>query len=240
MFRFNSIIILFLLVGSHVLAQEALKVKELKLSNGMTVMLNEDHSQPQVFGAVVVKAGGKDSPNTGIAHYFEHIMFKGTDRIGTVDYAKEKVWLDSISIKYDELSQTKDEKRRLDIQKKINQLSKQAAQYAIPNEFNRLISLYGGSNLNAYTSFDETVFHNSFSPQYMEQWCLLNSERLLTPAFRLFQGELETVYEEKNRAADNFLRGVLQDALEHLFKGRPYAYPIIGSTENLKNPQLSE
>ncbi len=239
-FRLNTIVILFLLVGSHVLAQEALKVKELKLSNGITVMLNEDHSQPQVFGAVVVKAGGKDSPNTGIAHYFEHIMFKGTDRIGTVDYVKEKVWLDSISIKYDELSQTKDEKRRLDIQKKINQLSKQAAQYAIPNEFNRLISLYGGSNLNAYTSFDETVFHNSFSPQYMEQWCLLNSERLLTPAFRLFQGELETVYEEKNRAADNFLRGVLQDALEHLFKGRPYAYPIIGSTENLKNPQLSE
>ena len=71
----------------------ALKVSELKLKNGMTVWLNEDHSQPKVFGAVVVKAGAKDCPNTGIAHYFEHIMFKGTDRMGTTDYQAEKPWL---------------------------------------------------------------------------------------------------------------------------------------------------
>ena len=83
-----------------------LQVKEITLQNGMTVWLNEDHSQPKVFGAVVVKAGSKDCPDTGIAHYFEHIMFKGTDRMGTTDYIAEKPWLDSISAQYDLLSQT--------------------------------------------------------------------------------------------------------------------------------------
>jgi len=225
---------------SEAMAQDVLQVRELQLSNGMSVMLNEDHSQPQVFGAVVVRAGSKDSPNTGIAHYFEHIMFKGTDRIGTVDYEQEKVWLDSISAQYDALARTTDESQRLDIQKKINQLSREAAKYAIPNEFNRLTSLYGGSSLNAYTSTDETVFHNSFAPQYIQQWCWLNSERLLRPVFRLFQGELETVYEEKNRSADNWTRQVLEKIQAHLFGQQPYAYPVIGSTESLKNPKLSE
>lgn len=236
----ESVILLAFFAMVNVSAQDVLKVKETQLSNGMTVLLNEDHSQPKVFGAVVVRAGGKDSPNTGIAHYFEHIMFKGTDRIGTVDYEKEKVWLDSIAAQYDLLSQTKDDVQRMDIQKKINQLSREAAKYAIPNEFNRLISLYGGTGLNAYTSQDETVFHNSFSSQFMEQWCWLNSERLMKPVFRLFQGELETVYEEKNRSADNMMRQVMDKAMEVLFKDQPYAYPIIGSTENLKNPKLSE
>jgi predicted Zn-dependent peptidase len=211
-----------------------------KLSNGMTVWLNEDHAQPKVFGAVVVKAGAKDCPNTGIAHYFEHILFKGTDHIGTVDYDKEKPWLDSISARYDELAATKDAARRLQIQRDINQLSQRAADYAIPNEFGDLISTYGGTGLNAYTSLDETVFHNSFAPQYLSQWCQLNSERLLNPVFRLFQGELETVYEEKNMYADNMGREAVDHAQARLFDGTPYASTIIGSTENLKNPRLSE
>ena len=216
-----------------------LQVKELKLSNGMTVWLNEDHSQPKVFGAVVVKAGAKDCPNTGIAHYFEHIMFKGTDRIGTVDYQAEKPWLDSISAQYDLLSQTKDEAERSRIQQHINELSLKAADYMIPNEFNRLISKYGGSGLNAGTGLDMTYYHNAFLPQYMEQWCWLNSERLISPVFRGFQGELENVYEEKNRSADG-MGDIQEKVFGTIFKTQPYAYPIIGSTENLKNPRLSD
>ena len=224
---------------TSVAAYAQLEVKELKLSNGMTVWLNEDHSQPKVFGAVVVKAGAKDCPNTGIAHYFEHIMFKGTDRIGTTDYAAEKPWLDSISAQYDLLSQTKDETTRTRIQKHINELSIKAADYVIPNEYSRLISKYGGSSLNAGTGQDLTYYHNSFLPQFMEQWCWLNSERLMTPVFRGFQGELENVYEEKNRAADDM--GDVQDKIfKAVFKTQPYAYPVLGSTENLKNPRLSD
>lgn len=217
-----------------------LDVRELKLGNGLTVWLNEDHSQPKVYGALVVKAGAKDCPNTGIAHYLEHVLFKGTQKIGTIDYAAEKVWLDSISMKYNELSQTTDATRRLAIQHDISRLSQRAADYAIPNEFDRLISKYGGSALNASTSWDRTEYHNTFSPQFLEQWCELNSERMLNPVFRLFQGELETVYEEKNRAADNMITGALEHVMEAAFKGHPYQYPIIGSTENLKNPRLQD
>ena len=218
----------------------ALKVKEYRLENGLTVWLNEDHSQPKVFGAVVVKAGAKDCPDTGIAHYFEHMMFKGTDRIGTLDYESEKVLLDSIAMKYDELAMTEDTAARARLQKEINELSIRSSEYVIPNEFNRLISRFGGSGLNAATSYDATIYFNTFSPQYMVQWAEINSERLINPVFRLFQSELETVYEEKNMYGD-FIGGQVMDTLMARYFGpHPYAYPIIGSTKNLKNPRLTE
>ena len=231
-----------LLFASFLVAQSSspLQVKEIKLKNGLTVWLNEDHTQPKVFGAMVVKAGSKDSPDTGIAHYFEHIMFKGTDRIGTTDYTAEKIYLDSIAGKYDELSQTKEEEQRTGIQREINRLSIKAAQYAIPNEYSRLISRYGGTGLNAFTSYDCTVYLNTFSPQYFRQWAELNSERLIHPVFRLFQNELETVYEEKNMYNDNMVMNAIEKFSEHFFAPHPYSYPVIGSTENLKNPRLSE
>ena len=221
-------------------AQGAWDVQTLRLHNGFTVWLNVDHSQPKVYGAVVVKAGAKDCLNTGIAHYFEHLMFKGTDKIGTVNYEKEKPWLDSISHQYDLLAATSDAARRQAIQKHINALSVRAADYAIPNEFENLITRFGGTGLNAYTSFDETVFHNTFSPQYLPQWCELYAERFLSPVFRLFQGELETVYEEKNMYADNMLVQAAEAAQRYALAGTPYAYPIIGATDSLKNPRLSE
>lgn len=218
----------------------ALKVKEYRLENGLTVWLNEDHSQPKVFGAVVVKARAKDCPDTGIAHYFEHMMFKGTDRIGTLDYESEKVLLDSIAMKYDELAMTEDTAARARLQKEINELSIRSSEYVIPNEFNRLINRFGGSGLNAATSYDATIYFNTFSPQYMVQWAEINSERLINPVFRLFQSELETVYEEKNMYGD-FIGGQVMDTLMARYFGpHPYAYPIIGSTKNLKNPRLTE
>lgn len=218
----------------------ALQVHETELSNGMKVWLNVDHSQPKVFGAVVVGAGSVDCPDTGIAHYFEHIMFKGTPELGTVDYDSEKVYLDSISMKYDELSHTTDAAARKTIQHDINRLNIKASEYAIPNEFNRLTSLYGGSDLNAGTSYDFTFYHNTFSPQFIEQWCELNSHRLIHPVFRLFQGELETVYEEKNMYSDDPGSMMLEQITNKFFAGTPYAYPIIGNTENLKNPRQSD
>ena len=218
----------------------ALKVKEYRLENGLTVWLNEDHSQPKVFGAVVVKAGAKDCPETGLAHYFEQMMFKGTDRIGTLDYESEKVLLDSIAMKYDELAMTEDTAARARLQKEINELSIRSSEYVIPNEFNRLINRFGGSGLNAATSYDATIYFNTFSPQYMVQWAEINSERLINPVFRLFQSELETVYEEKNMYGD-FIGGQVMDTLMARYFGpHPYAYPIIGSTKNLKNPRLTE
>lgn len=221
-------------------AQSLLEVKTFTLDNGFTVWLNEDHTQTSVFGGIVVKAGAKDCPGTGIPHYFEHILFKGTDKIGTTDYVSEKLYLDSIAQQYDTLAITKNKAKRKKIQKEINRLSIAAAEYAIPNEFNTLISQFGGSGLNAVTSYDYTFYYNSFNPQYIHQWLELYSERLIHPVFRLFQSELETVYEEKNMYEDSDYTLALQEATKRFFTPHPYQYPIIGTTEHLKNPQLSE
>lgn len=216
-----------------------LQVHEHILSNGLTVWLNEDHSQPKIFGAIVVKAGAIDCPDTGIAHYFEHMMFKGTDKIGTVDYQAEKALLDIIAEKYDALADTRDARMREHLLQVINDLSVRAAEYVIPNEFDRLISRYGGTKLNAGTSYDYTVYFNTFAPQFIAHWAELNSERLQNPVFRLFQSELETVYEEKNMYSDFVGSQAVEKLTERYFHPHPYAYPIIGSNENLKNPRLS-
>ena len=237
----------FLLLGIAALAsllasaqENPLSVYQTELSNGMQVWINQDASQPVVYGAVVVRAGAKDCPDTGLAHYLEHLLFKGTEELGTVDYAAEKVWLDSIAACYDRLALTADDLERKAIQKDINRLSQKAADYAIPNEFDRLIARFGGTGLNAGTSYDYTYYYNTFSSQYLEQWAELNSHRMLHPVFRLFQGELETVYEEKNRAADNTLQTPLFEMIKEFSGSNPYSYQVIGSTENLKNPRLGE
>ena len=221
-------------------AQNPSDVKQAVLSNGMEVWLNEDHSQPIIKGSVVVKAGAKDCPDTGLAHYLEHLLFKGTEELGTVDYVAEKVWLDSIAVCYDLLAETAGQAERAALQKEINRLSLKAADYAIPNEFDLLTAAFGGTGLNASTSYDYTCYYNTFSPQYLAQWAELNSHRLLHPVFRLFQGELETVYEEKNRSADNTMQAPLFEMFKQFGEENPYSYPIIGSTENLKNPRLGE
>ena len=236
----QTFIFLILLFSTALLsAQNLLEVKTFTLSNGMEVWINEDHSLPKAYGAVVVKAGARDCPETGIAHYFEHIMFKGTEKIGTLDYAAEKPYLDSIAVLYDRLAEVP-EAERAAIQKEINRLNIAASRFAVPNEFNNLISTCGGSSLNAYTSNDVTVYHNEFVSAYFEQWAELNSERLINPVFRLFQGELETVYEEKNKNDSNEISAFAQMITAEGYKGTPYQYPVIGTTENLKNPRLSQ
>lgn len=213
-------------------------VKEFILHNGLTVWISTDSSDSKVFGQVVVRAGAKETPNSGVAHYFEHIMFKGTQRIGTVDFEQEAPILKEITKQYSKLQTAKNSAEREKVQSKINELNIEATKYAIPNDFNHLISKYGGSGLNAGTSYDYTLFYNSFSPQYLEHWCELNSERMIAPVFRLFQSELETVYEEKNMYSNNISTEPIQRIMERLAAPHPYRYPIIGSTEALKSPDI--
>lgn len=213
-------------------------VKEFILHNGLTVWISTDSSDSKVYGQVVVRAGAKETPNSGVAHYFEHIMFKGTQRIGTVDYEQEAPILKEITKQYSKLQTAKNSAEREKVQSIINELNIEATKYAIPNDFNHLISKYGGSGLNAGTSYDYTLFYNSFSPQYLEHWCELNSERMIAPVFRLFQSELETVYEEKNMYSNNISTEPIQRIMERLAAPHPYRYPIIGSTEALKSPDI--
>ena len=220
-----------------------LDVEIYTLENGLTVMLNEDRNETSVFGAVVIDGGGKRDPSdaTGIAHYLEHVLFKGTSKMGTTNYAKEKVYLDSIEVLYDELSKKEDKKTRLKIQRHINDLSLKASEYAIPNEFTRLIEGMGGTGLNAGTGYDFIYYFNSFPSAQIEKWVDLYSHRFLDPVFRLFQSELETVYEEKNRAMDNPFRVFNETSRKYFFKNHPYGQQtILGSVEHLKTPSLSK
>ncbi len=232
------------LVSIAVWAQQTgdnLNVQKFVLDNGLTVLLNEDHSEPKVYGAVVVKVGSKNDPEhaTGMAHYFEHIMFKGTDSIGTLDFAAEKVYLDSISMLYDVLNQTTDKNARQKLQIHINELSIKASEYAIPNEVDKLLKKYGGTQVNAFTSLDITAYHNVFPPNQLEKWMNIYAERFRNPIFRLFQSELETVYEERNMGADRMGGKMQENLLKTLFKKHPYHNPVVGTVEDLKNPSIS-
>ena len=220
-----------------------LQVEQYKLENGMTVMLNEDKEASGVYGVVIVKGGGKQDPSdaTGIAHYLEHMLFKGTTELGTVDFKKEKVYLDSIALLYDNLGLTKSEDKRLEIQKKINDLNLKASEYAIPNEFDRILEGMGGTGINAFTSNDVIAYFNQFPPHQIKKWLEVNSHRFINPVFRLFQSELEVVYEEKNRAMDNPFRKLIEEYFEHFWKKHPYGQQtVLGTVDHLKNPSLTK
>ena len=211
------------------------------LGNGMTVLLNDDHNESSVFGAIAVKGGGKQDPEdaTGIAHYLEHMLFKGTTELGTVDYETEKVFLDSIEILYDQLGTISNTDQRLSIQKEINDLNIKASEYAIPNEFDRLVESIGGTGVNAFTNDDMIVYISSFPGHQINKWLDINSHRFVEPVFRLFQSELEIVYEEKNRSMDNPIIKLIEEYLFNFFKKHPYGQQtVIGTVGHLKNPSL--
>ena len=239
----KTLLLLIALTGCSVMfAQMGLKVKTTYLDNGLKVVMCEDHSQPEIYGAVYVHAGSKNDPSdaTGMAHYFEHIMFKGTDRIGTINWEKEKVYLDSISLMYDRLHETDDPTVRNAIQHKINELSLASTDYAIPNEVDVILTQMGGKGLNAGTAYDQTMYYNTFPSNQLNKWMDVYVERFRNPIFRLFQSELETVYEEKNMYGDEPTNAFQEYLFKEAFGNHPYGRPIIGCTEHLKNPQPSK
>lgn len=238
----NLWLVIFLLNVSGIWAQE-IKVEQFVLDNGLTVYLSEDHSRPDIFGGVMVKAGGKDDPKgaTGMAHYQEHMLFKGTQNLGTTNWEKEKPIIDEIFRLYDELGKTTDEEERTLIQKKINKASLESAKYAIPNEMSNIINSMGGTNMNAGTGPDYTVFYNAFPSNQVDRWLDLYSHRFENPVFRSFQAELEVVYEEKNMYQDQFFSPILEKFNYHFFKKHPYGQQtLIGTAEDLKNPSLTK
>ena len=240
--RKTFILFLLLFASTCLFAQGELKTKTFHLDNGLKVVMCEDHSQPEIYGAVYVHAGSKNDPveATGMAHYFEHIMFKGTDRIGTTNWEAEKVFLDSIDLMYDRLHETTDVAERQAIQQKINALSQKSAEYAIPNEVDVILTQMGGKSLNAGTSYDQTMYFNTFPSNQLSKWMDVYVERFRNPVFRLFQSELETVYEEKNMYGDNPISAFQEYLFHEAFGEHPYGRPVIGYTEHLKNPQTSK
>ena len=213
-----------------------------QLDNGLTVYLWEDHDQPDVQGWTVTRAGSIDEPAnaTGLAHYLEHMLFKGTDRICALDWEKEKPLYEQIIALYDTLALTTDAKAREAVQLRINEVSLEAAKYAAPDEFSNLIQGIGGEGLNAFTAYDVTCYMNSFPSYQMERWLTLYADRLTNPVFRSFQAELENVFEEYNMYLDDNSTHSRNFIFGHLYKGHAYARDIIGYPEDLKNPKLRQ
>lgn len=211
-----------------------------KLENGLTVIVNEDSRTPSVFGSIVVKAGSVDEPAdaTGLAHYLEHMMFKGSKNLGTTDWEKESVHYQNIIELYDQLTKAPVEEREA-IQLKINEESLLAGQYTINNEFSNLIQAMGGTSLNAATSYDMTYYFNVFPSFLLKKWLTLQADRFENPVFRGFQAELETVYEEKNMYSDDSFQVLFEEFSRAMYgDNNPYARSVIGVTEHLKTPSL--
>lgn len=218
------------------------ELQSYKLQNGLTVILWEDHDQPDCEGYLVANAGSIDEPEefTGLAHYLEHMLFKGTDRIGALDWEKEKPMYDSIIALYDEYSDATDPKVRESLATKINEVSMRVAKISSTDDFSNLLELIGAEGVNANTAYDRTVYLNSFPASEMERWLTIFSDRLINPVFRSFQAELENVFEEYNMYANNPQSKIQNVMFEKIYEGHAYGRDIIGTAEHLKNPRLSK
>ena len=217
-------------------------LKAFKLKNGLSVYIWEDNTKSDVFGLVGVRTGAVNDPAeyTGLAHYLEHVMFKGTDKIGTLDWTTEEPIYQQIIAKYDEMADEADPVKKEAIGKEINELTIQAGKVSVSNEFSNLMESMGGKNLNAATGMDLTYYHNSFPAFQINKWLEISSQRFLNPVFRTFQSELEMVYEEYNRGQDNPWRVQYDFIQSKAYEGHPYSRSVLGLPEHLKNPRLSQ
>ncbi|WP_421497693.1 M16 family metallopeptidase [Flavobacterium columnare] len=219
------------------------KARFYTLKNGLTVILSPTNKDPRIQAYVAVKAGSKTDPatNTGLAHYLEHMLFKGTDKYGSLDWAKEQVELNKIDVLYEQYNKTKDEAQRKAIYKKIDSVSGVASKYAIANEYDKMMSAMGAQGTNAFTSFEQTVYTDDVPSSSIDKYLAVQAERFRNPVLRIFHTELEAVYEEKNRTLDNDGRKVFETLFSNLFQKHNYGQQTtIGTVEHLKNPSLVE
>ncbi|WP_316812526.1 M16 family metallopeptidase [Pedobacter heparinus] len=213
------------------------------LKNGLTVVLSPNPKEPIIEFRLAVRAGSNTDPRTatGLAHYLEHLLFKGTDKFGTLDFAKEKPLLDKIDALYEQYHETKDPVKRKEIYALIDKTSGDASSYSIANEYDKMMKAIGGQSTNAHTWYEETVYKEDFPSNATDQFLALQAERFRAPVFRIFHTELEAVYEEKNRGLDNDSWKVNEQTGALLFPTHNYGQQTtIGTVEHLKNPSLLE
>ena len=211
------------------------------LDNGLKVYLSKNSDEPKIQTYIAVRAGSNYDPkeSTGLAHYLEHMVFKGTHKIGTADWDKEKVYLDKISALYEQHRAEKDADKKLALYKEIDKVSLEASNYSIANEYDKMTASLGATGTNAYTWFEQTVYTNKIPANEFNKWVTLESERFSTLVLRLFHTELEAVFEEFNRGQDNDFRKRYAAMLDGLFPNHPYGQQkTIGTADHLKNPSM--
>ncbi|HTX89065.1 MAG TPA: insulinase family protein [Bacteroidales bacterium] len=220
---------------------DTLKVRIYTLANGLKVYFSVHHDAPRIQTYIAVRAGSKMDPpeTTGLAHYFEHMMFKGTEAFGTSGWKKERPLIREISELFEQYRAEKNEARRTGIYRKIDRLSFQASRIAIPNEYDKMMDAIGSQGSNAGTSADYTLYMENIPSNEIRNWAIIQAERFSRPVLRLFHTELETVYEEKNMSLTNDGRKVSETLLSLLFPDHPYGrQTTLGKTEHLKNPSM--
>ena len=213
------------------------------LDNGLKIYMSINKDEPRIQTNIAVNTGSKQDPSdaTGLAHYLEHMVFKGTSKIATINWEKEKVLLKQISDLYEKRRSVTDEAERKAIYHQIDSVSGEAAKYAVPNEYDKMISSIGAKGTNAYTSVERTVYVNDIPSNEFEKWLSIESERFSELVLRLFHTELEAVYEEYNRGKDNDYRLSWETLNAHLYKKHPYGtQTTIGTSEDLKNPSMEK
>lgn len=211
------------------------------LKNGLKVYLAQNTDEPRIQTYIPVRTGSNNDPadNTGLAHYLEHMVFKGTSKIGTQNWETEKKLIAQISDLYEQHKAETDPEKKIAIYKQIDEVSQEASKYSVANEYDKLISSLGAKGTNAHTWLNETVYKNNIPSNELEKWMIIEKERFSELVLRLFHTELEAVYEEYNRAQDNDGRIVNYELMSALFPTTPYGQQTtIGKPEHLKNPSM--
>jgi len=222
---------------------DPLQARIYTLKNGLKVYLSQYKAEPRIMTSIAVKAGGKFDPAdaTGLAHYLEHIMFKGTSDFGSQKWDNEEVFLDSIEHMFEHYRTLTDSLQRMSYYKKIDQVSNDASKFAIANEYDKMVSEIGAKGTNAYTTEDRTVYVNDIPANQVDNWLTIESNRFRKIVPRLFHTELEAVYEEKNRSLDNDYWKTYEAMFAAAFKKHPYGtQTVIGTIDHLKNPSITE
>ena len=220
---------------------DPLEAKIYTLKNGLKVYMTVNKDEPRIQTYVAVRAGGKDDPsdNTGLAHYLEHMMFKGTKILGTQDYEAELPLLQQIDSLFEVYRTLTDPKERLALYAKIDAISYEASKIAIPNEYDKLMSIIGSKGSNAFTSDDVTCYVEEIPSNQLENWARIQADRFMNCVFRGFHTELEAVYEEKNMSLTDDGDKAIDALNSMLFPHHPYGtQTVIGTQDHLKNPSL--
>ena len=221
---------------------DPLETRIYTMKNGMKVFMSVNKEQPRIQTMMAVRVGSKNDPSetTGLAHYFEHLMFKGTEHFGTTDYEAEKPMLDEIEQLFEVYRKTTDPAEREAIYHRIDSISYEASKLAIPNEYDKLMSMIGADGTNAFTSADETVYVEDIPSNQIDNWARIQADRFRHGVIRGFHTELETIYEEKNMSLTQDSRKVWETIDKALYPHHPYGkQTTLGSQEHLKNPSIT-
>ena len=221
---------------------DPMKARIYTLDNGLKVYLTVNSEEPKIQTYIAVKVGGKNDPaeTTGLAHYFEHLMFKGTDKFGTQNYEQEKPRLDEIERLFKVYRKTTGEAERAALYHRIDSISYEASKLAIPNEYDKLMAAIGAEGSNAYTGEDMTVYVENIPSNEVDNWAKIQADRFENAVIRGFHTELEAVYEEKNMSLTQDGEKEYECLMSALFPHHPYGtQTVLGSQEHLKNPSIT-